>query len=279
MAAPLTAPSLVQWGPYRPLVRFASGGMAEVWAAAKTGADGFEKIVAVKRMLPNLEDERFETMFHDEAQLAAHVRSPHVVSTIDLGRADDGSLYIAMELVNGVSLAHLLRQMGRAGVHIPAAVAVEILAQACQGLADAHEARMPDGTALDIVHRDVSPQNLLIDRSGVLRVTDFGVARAVERLSKTETGDMRGKVGYFSPEQSQGKGIDLRTDIFALGIVAHEMITQKRLFRDENAWLTVQNVLTGDIPSLAGVHDVSAELDAVILRALARDKEKRWQSA
>lgn len=268
-------------GRYELLFRFAAGGMAEVYAARARGAEGFERLVAVKRMLPTLSDDpKFVEMFLDEAKVAANVHSRHVVSTLDLGRASDGSLYIVMDLIRGLSLNRLVKRALAAGERLPVDVVSEILTQTAIGLHDAHEAVSPDGTPLQIVHRDVSPQNVLLDRSGAVRLTDFGVARAVERHSRTETGELRGKVAYFAPEQMSGGAIDRRTDIFALGVVAHEMVTGERLFRAENAWLTLQQVASAEIPRVdARRPDVPAALADAIDLALNRDPDGRYATA
>lgn len=274
-SAPLTL------GRYELLFRFAAGGMAEVYAARSRGAEGFERLVAVKRMLPTMSDDpKFVEMFLDEAKVAANVHSRHVVSTLDLGRASDGSLYIVMDLIRGLSLNRLIKRALQAKKELPIDVVSEILTQTALGLHDAHEAATPDGTKLEIVHRDVSPQNVLLDRTGAVRLTDFGVARAVERHSRTETGELRGKVAYFAPEQMSGGTIDRRTDVFALGVVAHEMITGKRLFRAENAWLTLQQVASAEIPRVDALRDdVPKALADAVDKALDRSPDGRFATA
>src|SRR5687767_8991750 len=203
MSAPL------RFGRYEALFKIAAGGMAEVFAARIRGEAGFEKLVAVKRMLPHLADDPdFVTMFLDEARVAATIGSPHVVQTLDLGRADDGALYIVMELVVGVTLADLVGHDHNRLQPLPVAIAAEIIAQAAQGLDDAHEAVTPAGDHLEIVHRDISPQNVLIGVDGRVRVADFGIARALFRMTQSETGRVKGKCAYFSPEQAVGKPLD-----------------------------------------------------------------------
>jgi len=192
------------YGRYQTLFRIAAGGMAEVYAARALGEAGFQKLVALKRMLPHLtDDDRFVTMFMDEGKLAANIESPNVVSTLDLGRADDGSLYLVMELVVGTTLSTLLRNTAKAGESVPPPVACEIIAQAAQGLHDAHEARTPYGAPLQLVHRDVSPQNILVGVDGRIRITDFGVARAVLRRTKTSTGSSRGSSRTSRPSSAR----------------------------------------------------------------------------
>lgn len=276
MAGPLC------FGRYETLFRIASGGMAEVFAARVRGDLGFERLVAVKRIVPHLaEDEAFVRMFLDEARLAAHVSSPHVVQTHDLGRADDGSLYIAMELVLGVTLAELIAAAAEHGERLPVGVALEIAAQAADGLHDAHEARTPDGIPLEIVHRDVSPQNVLVGEDGRVKVTDFGIARAARgRLAHTEHGQLKGKFAYFSPEQSRAAALDRRSDVFALGIVTWEMLAGERLFARATPADTIVAVRRAQVPDLCARRpDVPPEVAAVIRTALAREPADRPASA
>lgn len=268
-------------GRYETLFRLAAGGMAEVHVARLVGEGGFEKLVALKRMLPNLAaDERFVGMFLDEAKVAANISSPHVVSTLDLGRADDDSLYIVMELVVGVSLAALRAALTQQNVAMPVDLGAEILAQAALGLHDAHEARTAHGEWLAIVHRDVSPQNVLVDVSGRVRITDFGVARAIERVTQTESGEVKGKLAYFAPEQARAKPLDRRADVFALGIVAWELLTGQRLFAGDGPADTVMRVLEMPIPRVDALRpDVPAALADAIARALDRDVHARTETA
>jgi serine/threonine-protein kinase len=268
-------------GRYEQFFRIAAGGMAEVYAGRIRGEAGFEKLVAIKRMLPHLaEDERFVDMFLDEGRVAANVASPHVVQTLDLGRAEDGSLFLVLDLVVGASLWALMRAAARRNQPIPIAIALEILAQSAQGLDDAHEATTPTGVHLGIVHRDVSPQNLLVGVDGRARVTDFGIARALMRRTNTSTGELKGKVPYFSPEQARGQDLDRRSDVFALGIVAWEAITGQRLFGNDEALRTLQRVLEQPIPDPRTIRaDLPARAAAVIQKALSRDVTARWQTA
>ena len=271
----------LRFGRYEVLFRIAAGGMAEVYAARMLGEGGFEKPVALKRMLPTLaEDERFVQMFLDEGRLAAHISSPHVVQTLDLGRAEDESLYLVMELVVGVSLSALLRAVLRKRTPFPVPVAVDVLSQAAMGLHDAHEARTMYGQPLEIVHRDVSPQNILVDVSGRVRITDFGVARALERATHTQSGEVKGKIGYFAPEQVRGKDVDRRTDVYALGIVAWETLAGRRLFAGDNPAQTLDMVMSMEVPRLDTIRpDVPAALAEAIAHALDRDLSRRTASA
>ncbi|MGZ6091405.1 MAG: serine/threonine-protein kinase, partial [Polyangiales bacterium] len=255
--------------------------MAEVFAARIRGEAGFEKLVAVKRMLPHLvEDEHFVDMFLDEARVAVHVASPHVVQTLDLGRGEDGSLYIAMELVVGCSLAVLVREARKANQRVPICIALEILAQAAQGLDDAHEAVTPTGVQLGIVHRDVSPHNLLVGADGRTRVTDFGIARALMRRTSTAAGELKGKFAYFSPEQADGLPVDRRSDVFALGIVAWETFLGRRLFTGEDMMQTLMRVRTQEIQLLHEIDDaIPPAVSLVVAKALERKVENRYATA
>jgi serine/threonine-protein kinase len=280
-SAPDSSTGALRFGRYEVLFRIAAGGMAEVYAARMVGEGGFEKPVALKRMLPTLaEDERFVEMFLDEGKLAAHISSPHVVQTLDLGRAEDDSLYLVMELVVGVSLAALVRAVLRSKSQLSPAVAVEILSQAAAGLHDAHEARTMYGQPLEIVHRDISPQNILVDVAGRVRITDFGVARALERATHTQSGEVKGKIGYFAPEQVRGKNVDRRTDIFAMGICAWETIAGKRLFQGDNPAQTLDMVMSMPVPRLDALRpDVPSEVADAIAKALERDQAARFQTS
>ena len=269
-------------GRYETLFRLAAGGMAEVYVARLVGEGGFEKLVALKRMLPNIAaDPRFVGMFLDEGRVASNISSPHVVSTLDLGRADDDSLYLVMELVVGVSVASLRASLRQQGQIIPVEAAAEIVAQAALGLHDAHEARTVTGEWLSIVHRDISPQNILVDVSGRVRITDFGVARAIERVTQTQTGEVKGKLAYFAPEQARSKPLDRRADVFALGIVAWELLTGQRLFSaDGGAAEQVLRVLEMPIPRVDEIRpEVPKALADAVARALERNVHDRTESA
>jgi eukaryotic-like serine/threonine-protein kinase len=272
---------MLTFGRYEALFKIAAGGMAEVYAARIRGEAGFEKLVAVKRMLPHLTDDaEFSSMFLDEGRLAANIASPNVVSTLDLGRADDGALYIVMELVVGVALSSLIKASAKLGRLIPVPIACEILAQAASGLDDAHEARTPTGVHLGIVHRDVSPQNVLVGADGRVRVVDFGVARALLRQTHTSTGTLKGKFAYFSPEQAAAKDVDRRSDVFALGIVAWETLLNRRLFDGENPLDQIQRVREMAIPIPSTLRpDLPRAVSDVVMQALQRDPRKRLQSA
>lgn len=271
----------VRFGRYEALLRLGAGGMAEVFAARLTGEAGFSKLVAVKRMLPHLlEDDALVDRFFDEARLAAHVSSPHVVRTIDVGRSEDGAPYIVLELVVGVAFSELLRRQARGAAPLPLAAVLELLAQVADGLADAHDARTPDGRALALVHRDVSPHNLLVGADGRARLADFGIAYALERRARTATGRVLGKLAYMSPEQVRADAVDARSDVFSLGAIAWEALTGRRLFTAKAPDETVAQVLRMPIPRVDDVRrGIPPAVTEAVARALLRDRDERLASA
>lgn len=263
------------FGRYEVLFPIASGGMATVYAARTRGEGHFQKPVAIKLMLPHLtRDERFSSMFMDEATLAANIQSPHVVGTLDLGREGD-VLYMAMELVLGPTL----RELHDAG-RIPPPVAASILVQTARGLHDAHQARSVSGEPLRLVHRDVSPHNVLLGVDGRARLSDFGVARAIHRHSHTETGELKGKLAYFSPEQLEARDdLDHRSDIFALGVVAWETFACERLFAAPNPLALAKLIASKEIARLDEHAALPKEIADVVERALQRNPDDRFPTA
>ncbi len=268
-------------GRYELLFPIASGGMATVHAARLVGEGEFQRAVALKVILPHLaNDPRFVSMFMDEARLAARIRSPHVVAALELGRHADKTLFMAMELVIGVSLRQLFDDAVAAGKTIPIPVLGSILVQAAKGLADAHGARAVDGSPLGLVHRDVSPHNILVGIDGHARIADFGIAHAVTRATATQTGELKGKLPYFSPEQVRCDEPDARSDVFSLGIVAWEMFAGQRLFDAPNPLATAQAVAAKPVPPLDAVRgDVPKVIAQVVRDALERDLDRRLESA
>lgn len=268
-------------GRYELLMPIASGGMAMVWAARLRGTRGFQKIVAVKTMLPKLsEDDQFEQMFLDEASLASQIRHPHVVEIMDLGE-EDGILYLVMEMVEGVPLNQLMKAAKRAD-NVPTDIAVRIVMQAAGGLHAAHELRGKDGKLVGLVHRDVSPQNILVTYDGVTKVVDFGIAKATAMGGgATVAGQIKGKVAYMAPEQVRGGDIDRRVDVFALGIVLYALTTGKHPLRRESEAATMYNICSPDpvMPPSKIVQGYPALLERVVLQALAKDPDKRYSSA
>lgn len=268
-------------GRYEFLVPIAKGGMAAVWAARLKGTRGFAKTVAIKTMLQTLSDDPlFEQMFLDEAQLAAQIHHPNVVEIMDLGEEND-VLYQVMEYVDGEALGQILWVTAKNKKRIPIAIGVRMITDACVGLHAAHELRSVDGTHLNLVHRDISPQNILVTYDGVVKIVDFGVAKAAGRTaSETTAGQIKGKAPYMSPEQALGKTIDRRTDLFAMGIVLYQVATGKHPFRGESDLATLHNILYQEVPSPRFVDPkFPRPLEAVIHKALARDPDKRFQTA
>jgi serine/threonine-protein kinase len=268
-------------GRYELLMPVARGGMASVWAARLKGTRGFQKLVAIKTMLPGLvDDPSFERMFLDEASLASQVRHPHVIEIMDLGE-QDRILYLVMEWVSGEALSIIMKYAATRG-GIPLPIAVHIATQTCRGLHAAHELREENGVLVGLVHRDVSPQNVLVTYDGVVKVVDFGVAKATARLdTQTEAGQLKGKIAYMSPEQLRGEKIDRRTDVFAMGILLYMMTTGKHPFRGDDQAQTIARISSDEpaiLPSVL-VPGYPAGLEACVMQALAKDPAKRYPSA
>jgi len=255
--------------------------MAMVWAARVKGTRGFQKIVAVKTMLSKLsEDAQFEQMFLDEARLASQIRHPNVVEISDLGE-QEGVLYLAMEWIDGVPLNQLMKSAKAAG-GVPLPVAVRIVMNACAGLHAAHELRDAKGNLIGLVHRDVSPQNILVTYDGVSKVVDFGVAKATAMGgSATVAGQLKGKVSYMAPEQVRGEAIDRRVDVFALGIVLYSLTTGKHPFRRESEAATMYTIASDEavVPPSKFLPKYPPSLESVLLKSLAKDAKNRYSTA
>ena len=258
----------------------AAGGMATVHFGRLIGPVGFVRIVAIKRLHAHFaKDPEFVAMLLDEARLAARIRHPNVVSTLDVV-VEKGEMLVVMEYVQGESLSRLLRSAITAGETIPLPVACNIIASTLYGLHAAHEATSDQGQPLGIVHRDVSPQNILVGIDGVTRVLDFGVAKAVGRAQTTREGILKGKLAYMSPEQVVGEAIDRRSDVYAASVVLWEMLCQQRLFQADNEAATIHKIVTAKIPAPSTlVPGLPPAVDELVLRGLARDPAARWQTA
>ncbi|MBI5532028.1 MAG: protein kinase [Deltaproteobacteria bacterium] len=267
-------------GRYECLLPIARGGMAAVWAARAKGARGFQRFVAIKTMLPTLSsDANFETMFLDEARIVARIRHPNVVEVVDLGEKDS-LLYIVMEWIDGEPLSTLMRKASTDG-RLPLGIAARIMSDACAGLHAAHELKDDDGKIAGLVHRDFSPQNVLISYDGLVKLVDFGVAKAAGVSSaETAAGHIKGKLAYMAPEQVTGERVDRRTDIFACGIVLYQITTGKHPFRGAHDAETINNALSRDVPSPKHyIPDCPPRLHQVLMRSLQRDPAKRFQTA
>ena len=273
---------LERLGKYELLAPLGKGGTAEVFLARLPGTGGFEKVVVLKRLLRPLAGQReFVDMFLDEARLGARLDQSNIVQTIELGQAD-GQYFIAMEYLAGMSLAQLARKAQLRAGGLPVELTLALAVQACTGLHYAHECTQADGTPLRLVHRDVSPQNLIVTYDGVLKVVDFGIAHAAEeaRHSSTRAGFIKGKFAYMSPEQCRGKPFDRRTDVFSLAIVVHELLTGRRLFKRATPFATYQAILAGEVTRPSQVNPrLDPAIDEVLLAALAPDPDDRPDTA
>ncbi len=263
---------------YRPLFKLDSGGMAEVYVAESESLAGFKKRVAIKRILPSLlKNEKFVRMFLDEARLSLNLNHANTVSVFDIGKSDN-AYFIVMEYVEGTTLRALLEYFAKKGATIPVPLTLWILNEVLKGLNYAHNLRDErTQRPLGIVHRDMSPPNILISWNGEVKITDFGLAKATTQVETTDPGVVKGKFAYLSPEAAHGRELDHRADVFAVGILAWEMLTGRRLFLGDTDYETVQNVRRTEA---APVHpfnpDIPSELDPIIARALAADPADRY---
>jgi serine/threonine-protein kinase len=276
----VTAVPAVPFGKYVLIGKLGHGGMAEVNLAVMSGKGNFRKLVVIKRMHAHLEAEPgFVDMFLDEARLAAQLDHPHCVQTLEVGEAN-GLHFLAMEYLDGQGLERLLRITGQRGETLPPGLVARMVADALDGLGYAHELTAYDGQKLGVVHRDVSPQNLFVTYNGVVKLLDFGIAKAASNVVETRTGVVKGKYAYIAPEQALATPVDARADVWAMGVVFWEMLTSRRLFKSHNELATLQETLTAVIhPPSSVVPGIPAELDRIALRALERDVSKRYQTA
>ena len=265
---------------YNLIEKLEAGGMAEVFLGEATSVQGFKKRVAIKRVLPHLAShENFIGMFLDEARLGARLTHANIVSVFDIGKSDN-SFFIVMEFVDGTNLKKVMETLRQKRKPFPLKDVIYIAMEACRGLSYAHELPDEDGSPLDLVHRDVSPPNILISKRGEVKVTDFGLAKARTQLERTDPGVVKGKFSYLAPEVASGKPADSRADIFALGVCIWEMLAGRRLFLGETDYDTVQAVSAAKVPSLVGAHpEVDAEFELILAKALARQPSQRFQTA
>lgn len=268
-------------GRYELVSLIARGGMAEVWLARAGGARGFRKKVVIKTILPHLaQDPEFIEMFRNEALLAAGLDHPHLVQIFDFG-AKDSTYYIAMEYVDGQSLRQVSRLLRKEKKEAPPPwLALHVLAAACDGLQYAHGLRDEDGKLLGLVHRDVSPENIMISYEGTVKLLDFGVAKATKEASLTEAGTLKGKYSYMAPEQILGRPVDRRIDVYAAGVVLYEVLTGMRPFRGRTQWDLLQQITAGDVvPPTEYAPWIPKSLEELILKAIERDPDERFPSA
>ncbi len=269
----------VPFGRYRLIARLGGGGMAEVYLARQTGLGGFNRPVALKLIQPELFDVvDASAMFLDEARIAAEINHHNVVKIYDVGE-HDGVLFLTMEHLRGITLSHLRNKLRHVGKKMPPDLVAALLSQACAGLHATHSLRDLGGRLLHVVHRDVSPSNLMCTSEGLLKVIDFGVARADTRLVQKDEG-LQGKPAYMSPEQIQGRSLDARSDVFALGVVLYELCCDRPLFQRDDLMATFYAVVREDVPPLRSFcPQASAQLEAAVHKALAKDPAQRFQSA
>ncbi|WP_243305268.1 serine/threonine-protein kinase [Geothrix oryzisoli] len=279
-AAVGTPDILEEYGNYFLLEKIAIGGMAELFKAQQRGVQGFQKIVAIKRILPHFSDnEDFVTMFIDEAKLAAQLTHPNIVQIFDLGKAGS-SYYIAMEYVNGRDLRTLLRKVREYGLPFPEQVAAFVVMKVAAALDYAHRKRGFDDRELKLVHRDISPQNVILSTEGAVKLVDFGIAKAASKASHTVAGALKGKLLYMSPEQATGQPLDNRSDLYSLGLVLFELLTGERCFQADSELGVLEKVRLGRVSDLLALNPkVSKEMVAIVNRALQKSVDHRYPSA
>ena len=270
----------VKFGKYYLLERISVGGMAEVFKSKSFGEAGFERLVAVKRILPSIaEDQEFIAMFVDEAKLAVQLTHPNIAQIFELGKVGE-SYFIALEYVAGKDMRAIFERAKKRNETIPVPMACFMVMKLCEGLDYAHNKKDSAGRSLELVHRDVSPQNILVSYDGDVKLIDFGIAKAASKSSKTQAGILKGKFGYMSPEQVRGLQIDRRSDIFAVGICLYELLTTERLFVGESDFSTLEKVRNVEItPPTAYNKKIPEELENIVLKALAKHPEDRYRSA
>ena len=276
----VTLMAAVEQQKYRVIKRLEAGGMAEVYLGEAVSVQGFRKKVAIKRVLPHLaQNQSFIEMFLDEARLSARLDHANIVSVFDISKRED-TYFLIMEFVDGINLKRILESLTKRGQRIRLVDAVYLAIEACRGLSYAHELADENGKPLGIVHRDISPPNIMVTRRGEVKLADFGLAKASTQIQTTDPGVVKGKFSYLSPEAANGLQVDARTDIFAIGIVLWEMLAGKRLFWGENDYATVKLIQKANVPRLAPLNrEVDEAFEEVLLKALTREPENRYQSA
>ncbi|HWE28401.1 MAG TPA: serine/threonine-protein kinase, partial [Polyangia bacterium] len=267
-------------GDYEILKRLAVGGMAEIFLARVRKLTGFQKMVVIKRILPQLaQNTDFVEMFLDEARIAATLEHPHIVQTYDVGMIDD-SYYIAMEYLHGEDVRSIMRAVNTRLQAPPIEQALHIIISAAAGLHYAHEKVGFDGAPLDIVHRDVSPQNLIVTYEGSVKLLDFGIAKASNRLRETRVGTLKGKVPYMSPEQCRSENLDRRSDIYSLGILMWELTLSRRLYRGTSDFEVLKEIVEGRVTPPREIDPTyPPALEAIVMKALEKDRDNRWHTA
>jgi serine/threonine protein kinase len=269
-----------RFGRYTLIKKLATGGMAEIWLARQSGVAGFNRFVVIKKILSHLaEEETFRNMFLDEARMSAALTHPNIVQVYDLGEADE-TYFIAMEFILGENLAAIAWRGVKRQSPLSPVFAARIMADACKALDYAHRLKGSNGVPLEIVHRDISPQNILVTYEGEVKVVDFGIAKAASKSQHTKTGMLKGKFSYMSPEQCLGHNVDRRSDVFALGIVLYELCTGKRLFKHESELMILEMITKRRItPPSEVASNIPAELERIIMKALEKDVDVRFATA
>jgi serine/threonine protein kinase len=268
------------FGKYRLIRPLAEGGMAQVYIAKQLGLEGFEKVVVLKRILPqHSKNPEFVAMFLDEARISARLSHPNLVQIFDFG-LQDNCYFLAMEYLAGENLSSIMRAVAAKKEHIPSEIAATIIASACAGLHYAHSITDEKGVPLGIVHRDVSPSNLMVTHQGIVKVLDFGIAKAEGKLAETQTGVVKGKWVYMSPEQVKSEPLTGQSDVFSLGLILYELTTGVKLFQRDNELAIIAAVMTTEIKPPRQLRPMMPqEMEDVIMKAVDRDKSKRFQSA
>ena len=266
-------------GRYELLRQVATGGMGEIYLARTRGAGGFEKHLIIKTILPHLaEQEEFVTKFLDEGRIVVQLTHGNIVPVFDMGE-EDGEYFIAMEYVPGLDVRAILKRLSARGEQMPIEVALYITCELCKGLGYAHRKTDDDGNCLNIVHRDVSPSNVLVSREGEVKIIDFGIARAAGKVAETKSGSIQGKCCYMSPEQARGKSLDARSDIFSTGVLLYEMLTGQRPFEGDSDLESLELVRQCDADAPGALRpEVPQQVDAIVERAMARDPDDRYQA-
>jgi eukaryotic-like serine/threonine-protein kinase len=262
--------------------RLDQGGMAEVFRGVAESMEGFKKNVAIKRILPSLtKNQKFISMFLDEARLSLFLQHANIVQVFDISKTPDNAYFLVMEYVDGCNLKALIERQKQKGKRIEAAHAIYMMMECCKALSYAHSLENPDtNEPLGIVHRDISPPNILLSKQGEVKLVDFGLAKANSQIESTDPGVVKGKFSYLSPEAASGLEVDHRADVFAAGIILWELFTGRRLFYGDTDYQTVELVRQARVPSIAALNpEIEAELEAVVRKALARDPEERYQNA
>lgn len=269
-----------RFGKYSLLDRIAVGGMAEIFLARQAGLEGFEKLIVIKRIRPHLSKQpNFVKMFLNEAKLAAQLNHPNIVQIYDLGKIGE-SYFIAMEYIFGRDMRRIIPKADQMGIPFPMVYALKIASSVCEGLYYAHQKTDLYGSPLNIVHRDITPENIFVSFDGTVKVLDFGIAKAANQIEQTRAGEIKGKLSYMSPEQCMGQPLDQRSDLFSLGVVLYEWLTGFRLFTGESEVAILKNITEGKIyrPSYFKA-DIPEGVENILMKALEKDREKRYQTA